>query len=68
MGMANWVEEKPRLTDSAEDEQREGGDDPPIVIPQHSRSPRAYDIADDILDTTKRRKMRARIHNKKSTE
>ncbi len=45
---------KEALTDGAEDEQCEDADDPPIVVPQYSRSPRADDVADNKLDDTQR--------------
>jgi hypothetical protein len=54
-GVAEWERgKKEALTYGAEDEQCEDADDPPIIVPQYSRSPRADDVADNKLDDTQR--------------
>ena len=41
-----------KLTGSAKNKEHEYGDNPPIIIPQHSRSPRAYHNTNNILEMT----------------
>jgi hypothetical protein len=52
--VAEWERGKEALTDGTENEQCEDADDPPIIVPQYSRSPRADDVADNKLDDTQR--------------